>query len=134
MGNYDKAISIYKKSMKECSQMNDFLGRMFTCKSIAETYYEVMCYDKAINYVKKLLRMSWQWKSDEYEIIAYDLLGKYYIMKGNVDMGYYFHSRAMGNVLEGKNSMIKILCDIFFFLYFNSFFFSKKKGKNQLRK
>lgn len=98
MGNYGKSISILKTSFQQSVLSNDQKNKLNVYKMLSDIYYELKNYDKAIFYIKKLLKLSWQMQNEEFEIVGYDLLGKYYIMKGEIDMGYYFHSRAMGNI------------------------------------
>ena len=59
MGNYGKSISILKTSFHQSVLLNDQKNKLNIYKLLSDIHYELRKYDKAINYIKKLLKLSW---------------------------------------------------------------------------
>jgi hypothetical protein len=55
------------------------------------------------------LQSTWKLKEPNYELDAYDLLGKFYFYTGNMNRALEFHTRMAAGKLEPENSSLRRL-------------------------
>lgn len=52
--------------------------------------------------------MSWKLGSQEHELKAYDLIGKFYFYQGNVEMAERFHCKMVNHYIENDAHLKKL--------------------------
>ncbi|WP_432670059.1 ATP-binding protein [Flavobacterium sp. SM2513] len=81
--DFEKSILYYSKSLKLAEKLNDSLQITFIRLNIANAFFEIDKVDAGIAYIKPLSSYIESRKNTESIITYYDLLGKYYSIKGN---------------------------------------------------
>ena len=66
-----------------------------------------------------MLKLAWKIKNEDYEILAYDLIGKDLAIIGNLQLASKFHLRFLNNIKEPVDSPLRMVGILFYFyVYF----------------
>lgn len=101
---------VYFRLSKEISAINKSLrNKAKSYKNLALCEQKRMNYNKAINYLIKMLRMAWLKNDTNIELRAYDLIGLQCYYVGKLDEAAYFHSKMVEGRTEDENSDLRKL-------------------------
>ncbi|KAM3147827.1 hypothetical protein pb186bvf_000155 [Paramecium bursaria] len=67
--------------------------KMMAYKHVSKTCIKIQQYDKAIIYLKKLLKLSWILNDSNFEIYSYDQIALCYYYKQEMDKAKFFHDK-----------------------------------------
>lgn len=73
---YDEAIHCHKETLKYCNFYHYFYGKISPYKMIAFLFCKKKMFDKALIYMKKLLKYSWLYQHKETELFCYENIAK----------------------------------------------------------
>ena len=103
-----KSIALFKQFKNICYINNDDYNRIKVYKNLGKCYQTIKQYSISLMYFSKLLQLSWFIKSENYEFLAYDLIGKQYFYLGELDKALYYHEKMMNGKTEENQALVQL--------------------------
>ncbi|EDK31363.1 hypothetical protein TTHERM_00241989 (macronuclear) [Tetrahymena thermophila SB210] len=112
IGDFNKSVQLLHHARLISTITSKYQIKLQLYKKVSEILSQSGQNEKALVYLKKMLRLSWKLKNDDVEIEAYDLIGKVLMLLGEVDLADFFHQKSMNNDKELADSPLRIAGEI----------------------
>lgn len=101
---FKKTISLLKQYKSMTSIYQDDQRKLKVYRWLATVYQDFRNYEKAIVYLKKMLRLAWAIRDRQAELLAYDLLGIQFYYLGKIEDSQFYHDKMTNGALEPEDS------------------------------
>lgn len=106
LGNYNDALSSYKKSLNISTRLNKNADRAYTLMLIGNLYEKISDFKKAKCYLTQALNLS---TDRDTELLAYESLASMYSKKNQFDSTQYYYQKSIATKLNTKvDGLLKI--------------------------
>jgi tetratricopeptide (TPR) repeat protein len=111
VGNYRRAMRIFKNHRNLSLLINNDKEKIVSYNFIALTYSITNEYDKALIYLKKMLKHAWKINDVNAELKTYDQIGMVYYKMGHLEKSTFFHEKMIRGESEEKEAWFRKLAE-----------------------
>ncbi|KAM3134510.1 hypothetical protein pb186bvf_013324 [Paramecium bursaria] len=105
---YEKAIQVWKKYLVFCNSARVFRYKIIAYKHLSELQVNQQNFNKSLIYAKKLLKYSLFFNDFNYELNAYEQIGKVYYYMNQPQIAKAFHEKFMEGYRLSDDSQIRV--------------------------